>query len=204
MDLCSVVLKIKICEMTEKKKEMLKWIAMIGFFLILWVTGWYKIVIVKVQQMVLATGIIQPDMDALENGKQVNAVFLDEKNQRVALEDFRGKVVFMNVWATWCPPCKAEMPEIQDLYGKLSSDSVVFVMLSTDRNFEKAIEFKSKNEYTFPIYQQAENLPIELNATVLPTTYVIDPEGKIRMIQKGMAKYNSAKFIRFLREIATK
>lgn len=76
----------------------------------------------------------------------------------VSFESLKGKVVFMNMWATWCPPCIAEMPNIQKLYEKIGSDKIAFVMLSLDEDgMEKVKKFIGKKGFTFPVYLPASS-----------------------------------------------
>lgn len=184
--------------MKENKKEIIKWIVTIGVILILWITGWYRPVISKIQQGILLTGIIQPDIKKAHSENVIEADFVDENNNPVSLSDLRGQVVFLNIWATWCPPCRAEMPGIQSLYQEVDNQDVAFVMLSTDRDFAKAVQFKKDNGFTFPIFRLGQNLPAELHTSSIPATFVFDKEGVIRMTHEGMAKYNTTKFKEFL------
>lgn len=185
----------------ENKKEILKWVVTIGVILILWVTGWYRPVISKIQQGILLTGIIQPNTNNAHSDNVVEAYFVDENDKSVSLSDFRDQVVFLNIWATWCPPCRAEMPGIQSLYDDVDKKDVAFIMLSTDREFAKAVQFKKDNNFTFPIYRLAQNLPAELNTSSIPATFVFDKEGAIQMTHEGMAKYNTDKFKEFLNSL---
>ena len=75
-------------------------------------------------------------------------------------------------------------------------------MFTTDESFEKAKQYKKNSGYTFPIHQLGANLPIELHSNAIPTTFVLDKEGKIQMKQMGMAKYDSDKFIDFIEKLA--
>jgi len=170
---------------------------MLAVILILWLTGWYRPVISTIQQGILLTGIIQPDTKKAHSDNVIEAYFIDENDNPVSLSDLRGQVVFLNIWATWCPPCRAEMPGIQSLYEEVGHD-VAFIMLSTDREFAKAVQFKKDHHFTFPIYRLAQNLPLELNTQSIPATFVLDKEGVIQMLHEGMAKYNTNKFKKFL------
>jgi|SRR5690554_40868 len=185
----------------ENKKEAFKWAATIGIVLILWLTGWYRPVISKIQQGILFTGIIQPNTKETHSDNIIEAYFIDENDIPVSLSEFRGQVVFLNIWATWCPPCRAEMPGIQGLYEDVNKEDVAFIMLSTDREFAKARQFKKDHGFTFPIYRLGQNLPDELNASSIPATFVFDKEGAIQMSHEGMAKYNTNKFKKFLNSL---
>ena len=185
----------------ETRKEIIRWTVTIGLMLILWVTGWYRPVISKIQQGILLTGIIQPNTKEAHSDDAIEAYFIDENENPVSLSDFRGQVVFLNIWATWCPPCRAEMPGIQSLYDEVNKEDVAFVMLTTDREFAKAVQFKKDNGFTFPIYRLEQNLPAELSTSSIPATFVFDKEGAIQMTHEGMAKYNTAKFKEFLNSL---
>lgn len=185
----------------ETKKEIIKWVVTLGVILILWLTGWYRPVISKIQQGILLTGIIQPDTKKAHSDNVIEAYFVDENDKPVSLSDFRGQVVFLNIWATWCPPCRAEMPGIQNLYDIVDEQDVAFVMLATDREFAKAVQFKKDNGFTFPIYRLGQNLPTELNTSSIPATFVFDKSGAIQMTHEGMAKYNTDKFKEFLNSL---
>ncbi|NEN23285.1 TlpA family protein disulfide reductase [Cryomorpha ignava] len=188
--------------MKKNKKEILKWVATIAVIAVFYFTGWHRPLIAKLQQAVLSTGIIKPDISGNEPISELadtDAHFYDENGNRVSLSEFRGKPVFLNIWATWCPPCRAEMPGIQKLYTEIGGEKASFIMLSTDADFAKAVKFKKDNGYDFPIYRLAASLPEELDTESLPTTYVFDKEGRMHLSQKGMAKYDSEEFKVFMR-----
>lgn len=101
----------------------------------------------------------------------------------------RGKVVLLNFWATWCPPCIAEMPAIQELYDDYG-DRVVFLLVSNEKN--TVIEgFTRKKGYRLPIYKSLTAYPEPLAGNSLPTTYLIDKKGKIIIHKTGAADWNS-------------
>ncbi len=106
---------------------------------------------------------------------------LDGKN--VNLSDFRGKVVFLNFWATWCKPCEDEMPSMQALYSQLTAQGKPFVILAVsldDGGPEKIKEFAAKYNITFPIVQDKSGKVKELYKTTgVPETFIIDQNGVI-------------------------
>ena len=191
--------------MNKPRKEILNWILTIGLIILFAVTGWHRTAIAQVQQVILSTGLVQPDLNeapARQPDSPVKLRLLDEAGNTVNLSDFQGKVVFLNFWATWCPPCKAEMPGIQQLYEGVKDKDIEFVMLSTDRSFADAKAFKEENSYSFPIYRlAADGLPASLTGRALPRTYVLDKQGAVVMEHEGMAKYDTPEFKKFLEKM---
>ena len=188
--------------MDKKKKDRLTWAIYIAVFLLLWFTGWHKPLISKLQQGILATDIIQADLNQAHSENAVDATLYNEEGRKIKLSEFRGEVVFLNIWASWCPPCKAEMPGIQSLYENTDLKGIKFVMVSTDKNFQDAKKYKSSHNYSFPIYRLGENMSDELNSTYLPITFIIGKKGNIEMVHKGMAQYDSDKFRNFVKELS--
>lgn len=186
--------------MKNRKKELLNWAITIGVILLLWITGWYRPLISTVQRGILATGIFQPKINEVLDYEIVDAHFLDEHGELVSLSDIGGRVIFLNIWATWCPPCRAEMPSIQSLYNETYQD-VEFIMLSIDKDFEKAVAFKKEHGFTFLIYKPVDDLPGLLHTQTIPATFVFDKEGQLKMSQEGMANYNSKRFKRFIKDL---
>lgn len=153
-----------------------------------------------VQRIVLSTGIVRADV--LDENEQLEASYnfklKDEQGEIIDFNQFKGQTVFLNFWATWCPPCVAEMPDIHDLYKKMNGKNVAFILISRDENFDKAKNFIERKSYTFPIYQEASPLPDVFYSRSIPTTFVISPEGKIIVRRTGMAKYDTEEFRKLL------
>ncbi len=110
--------------------------------------------------------------------------------------DLEGKVIFINFWATWCPPCRAEMPSIQEFYEKYK-EKVVFIMQS-DEEADVINKFLQKNKYTFPVYNSLANYPNVLQVSSIPATYVIDTNGKVVVHEVGAVDWNSDKFTSYI------
>ena len=187
------------------KKELIDWAIFLVLMAVLFGTGLYKPIASTIQRGLLWTGIIKPDM-SLDESKferaDYNVPLMSLNGERVFLSDFKGEVIFMNLWATWCPPCIAEMPNIQALYDSIENDDINFVMLSLDEDPEKARAFIQKKGYTFPVYFYFGRRPGVYNSSVVPTTYIISPEGNIVSKKRGMANYDSDSFRKFLNELA--
>ena len=120
-----------------------------------------------------------------------NWTLVDRNGQVHDFATLEGKVVLLNFWATWCPPCVAEMPGMQELYDAYG-DRVEFVFLARDQ-LERVEDFISKNGYTLPVYFERSAPPGELSSGSLPTTYIIDASGAIRVKKVGAADWNSGK-----------
>ncbi|MDG1803614.1 TlpA disulfide reductase family protein [Flavicella sp.] len=110
----------------------------------------------------------------------------------INLADFSGKVVFVNFWATWCPPCRAEMPAIQNLYDAYKNE-VVFLFV-TNESLVKVEPFLKKYNYDLPVYNSLTRIPLELNTTnSIPATYIINKKGDIVLNKTGAANWDSSK-----------
>ena len=123
--------------------------------------------------------------------KSYNWTLIDLKGEKINFSSFKNKVVVVNYWATWCPPCVAEMPSFQKLYNDYS-EKVVFLFVANDEQtrVEKFIENK---KYTIPVYYQASRGPEEMQSNSLPTTYVINKNGEIVVDKTGAVDWNSGK-----------
>lgn len=102
----------------------------------------------------------------------------------------KGKVVFLNFWATWCAPCLKEMPDIQKVYDDYGAK--VSFMLVTQEDTAKVQAFLKKKGYTLPIYFTDEaDIPDELASKSMPTTYIIGKSGKMARAETGAIDWNS-------------
>jgi thiol-disulfide isomerase/thioredoxin len=186
------------------KRELIEWAVLLGIPVALYFSGLHTEVLGGVQRVFLSAGLVQPDeLPATEQTMadyDLALVSLDGKPAN--LLDFRGKVVFLNLWATWCPPCVAEMPGIQHLYEQIDTSKVAFVMLSLDEKIEKTRRFIKRKGYTFPVYQLTADVPDAYSTASIPTTFVIAPDGRIVVRKEGMAKYDDEKFVSFLRTLS--
>lgn len=174
----------------------------------LYITGWHVQVISTLQRGILATGIIQPDTTTKERvltadlpQVDLDIELIDADGQAINLQKFQGKVLFVNLWATWCPPCLAEMPNIDQLYQEMDPQEIAFAMIATDRDFAKAVAHVADKGFRFPIYRIGGNWPTALQSSTLPTTFVIDRNGQLVLQRRGMAQYNSRKFKNFLQSL---
>jgi thiol-disulfide isomerase/thioredoxin len=125
---------------------------------------------------------------------------VDVKNQSIDLASFKGKVVFINNWASWCPPCIAEMPSIQTLKEKLDSPDIEFVMVSFDEKRDKATRFMEKRGFDFKVYFPGKSYPYFTSA--IPATFILDKQGKVVFKHEGMADYSGDEIVAKLKALA--
>jgi thiol-disulfide isomerase/thioredoxin len=121
---------------------------------------------------------------------------LDGQDFRMA--DAKGKVVFLNFWATWCSPCVAEMPSIQQLHEKLRDQGVVFVCVSNEET-SKVSRFAKEKGFTFPIYTMRGAPPAVFKTQGIPATFILSPDGKIAFKHVGSARWDDGKSIDFIK-----
>lgn len=119
--------------------------------------------------------------------------------KNIDFADLKGKVVFVNFWATWCPPCIAEMPSLQELY-KAYGNEVVFLFVTND-SAEKINSFLHKNEYTFPCYNIKTVLPNEFRHSEIPSTYIVNKQGNIVVQKIGATNWNSKNMHKTINEL---
>ena len=122
------------------------------------------------------------------NSKEITQLHLtDLHDQPIDLEKYKGKTVFINFWATWCKPCREEMPSIQEAMKILKDEEIEFLFAS-DETSEQIEKFRSAHEYCFN-YVKVENLS-ELNIMGLPTTFIFSSKGELIFSEMGYRKWD--------------
>jgi thiol-disulfide isomerase/thioredoxin len=197
--------EIKIDKRPKKslKRELIEWGIIVLVMVLLYVTGLHTIVIGGIQSLVIKTGLIRPKTDKTTDWgyADYNFSLVDQSGKSLEVSSLKGKVIFLNFWATWCPPCIAEMPDINNLYNELDKENIEFLMISLDDDFTKAMKFAEKRRFSFNIYYPATSIPPVFSGNVVPSTYIISPAGKIIVKKEGMAQYNSDSFRKFLKTL---
>ena len=109
----------------------------------------------------------------------------------VKLEDFKGKPILVNRWATWCGPCQAEMPFLQSVY-KQYGDPIAVVLVS---NEEPGIleAWLEKRNYTMPVYRISKQAPTLFQTQTIPVTWLIDPQGQVMAKHSGAARWSGSR-----------
>lgn len=165
-------------------------------------------VVGTLQRGLLATGLWRPTLPAVALARAgapaqlPDAALYTLGGLPTNLRRFAGKVVVLNLWASWCPPCRAEMPALQHLYGQVDTARVAFVMVSLDEKPDRARRVVEQAGYTFPVFFPAAPLPKIFNTKSIPTTFILGPDGKVAVRHEGMADYDTAEFRAYLRQLA--
>ncbi len=118
-------------------------------------------------------------------------VFTDWQGNEIAVSDYAGSVVVIDIWETWCGPCLAAFPIFQEVIDEHPDDIVVIAATGGWRNNrEDALGFKAQNDYSF-IYVDGSELAQELGITNIPFKIIIGRDGKISKVQTGFSDRNS-------------
>lgn len=131
----------------------------------------------------------EEDMPELQN---YDWALEDPEGNRVDFSEFENDVIIVNFWATWCPPCIAEMPSFQDLYADYG-DRMTFIFASMERH-KTTQAFFEKQGLELPRYKILSQAPEPMKGKTLPTTYLIDRNGRILVEKVGAADWNSESF----------
>lgn len=130
-------------------------------------------------------------------------IFKSENGEIINTAERNGKVYFINFWATWCPPCRAEMPSINTLASKIKNkDKVEFIMVDVDAKVKSSVAYMKTNSFNLKVYTSESGIPENIFGGSLPTTAIIGPDGTLVFHHTGMADYNNQKMIDFLNTLS--
>ena len=152
----------------------------------------------------MKVGLFQPSIKHGEKAfAPADVVFENEKGRTIALSSLKGKVVFINFWATWCPPCIAEMPTINKLSDKLKDNKdIQFIMVDVDHDFSKSGPFMQQHHFNLPLYEAVNAIPDALLGQSIPTTVIIDKNGRVVFHHAGTANYGGDDMVAYLGNLA--
>lgn len=172
----------------QKAGDIFFWLLLV----LLIIPGPRKVISTSINKVFL--NIKNPGFDSENKQRQLgdqdyNWMLARNANEAYSFRELQGKVLFLNFWATWCPPCVAELPEIQRAYDK-HGDRVTFVLL-TDQDPGVVEAFMAKHGYDLPVYYVATAVPEIFAHRGIPTTYIISKEGKIVSSKTGAANWDS-------------
>jgi thiol-disulfide isomerase/thioredoxin len=162
-------------------------------------------------QGLMKIGLFQPKIaeesnstatNNISNKAKTGVLFKNEDGKVYDLADFKGKVVFINFWATWCPPCIAEMPSINNMQKKFKDNKdVVILMVDADNQIEKSQKFMIKHQYDLKVFTPASQIPATLLGGALPTTVLLNKNGEIVFRHEGAADYENKDFQDYIEKL---
>jgi cytochrome c biogenesis protein CcmG, thiol:disulfide interchange protein DsbE len=130
------------------------------------------------------SGLIRPPLEMDQAAPQL--ALTDLQGNPVSLDTTRGKVVLVNNWATWCPPCKAEMPELQAYYKAHNRQGFVVIAIESGEPASEVADFVQLLGLTFPVWLDPKGAALDsFKNSDLPSSYVIDRQGSLRMSWTG-------------------
>ena len=148
----------------------------------------------------VSTETQKPDLNRLA---PAGMTFRKENGELLNLSENKGKVYFINFWATWCPPCRAEMPSINKLASKIEKkDKISFIMVDVDNKMNESVKYMQKNSFNLQVYSSVSPIPEQIFNGTLPTTVIIGPDGNIVFHHTGMANYNTTEMINLLNTLS--
>jgi thiol-disulfide isomerase/thioredoxin len=104
----------------------------------------------------------------------------DLNGKEVSLSNFKGKKIYLNFWATWCPPCKAEMPDIEKLYQETKNSDLVILTINLGEDKQTVKSFMDENKYSFNVLLDSDQeVAIKYNIVSIPTSFFIDEKGTL-------------------------
>ncbi len=134
------------------------------------------------------SGLIPPEMAGIEEGELAPDFKLETlEGETVQLSDYQGKKVLLNFWATWCGPCREEMPAMQDFYDEFADEIEVLAVnvTSSEKTIDDVQDFIDEFDFTYPTLLDIDmSVSNEYKAVGLPTTYFIGTDGKIQAPRK--------------------
>ncbi|OHD76884.1 MAG: hypothetical protein A2V99_12575 [Spirochaetes bacterium RBG_16_67_19] len=136
---------------------------------------------------------------ALKEGTaSIDFTLSDLSGKKVSLSSFKGKLVFLNFWATWCPPCRAEMPSMERLYQKLKGQGLVVLGVDLQEDAKSVQKFVNEHKLTFPILLDSDGrVGTTYGARSIPTTYIIGRDGSALGGTVGGREWDSPEMIAF-------
>ena len=144
--------------------------------------------------------VLQPPPFPTQKGMDYNWHLRGLDGKELDVGKTKGKVIFLNFWATWCPPCVAEMPSIQRLHDRINSEEIHFMCVS-DEDRTKVSKFMKEKGFTFPVYTLIGQKPRVFQTRGVPATFIISRDGQIVFKHVGAAKWDDKTSVDFIERL---
>ena len=149
------------------------------------------------EQMAMSPTVSKINNETLLSDDVLNIDLKGINTSSTNLKNLRGKVLFLNFWGTWCPPCRTEWPTIQKLY-ELRDDKLEFVLIAMQDQEEDVKKFLKENNYTVPVYIAESPLDPKVLPVAFPTTYLIGKDGRILKKEDSSMDWSKDSVLEFI------
>jgi len=154
---------------------------------------------IKLLFLVLSLVITNASLASSITGDAADFTLKSRAGKNIKLSEYRGDVIMVNFWASWCGPCRQEMPALESLYKKYKDLGFVILGVNLDEDSSKAASLLTKIPVSFPILYDNTNKVAKLyDVKAMPTTFLIDRNGKLRYVHKA---YKPGYEIKYANEI---
>jgi len=195
-------LNSKTAEMSSEANERVRWIPFWAMTITLViVTGFWKInknlqEPLQPIEAYQSENQQQPPPSKIEGKLAPDFTLPTMDGKAMTLADYRGKVVFLNIWATWCPPCREEMPSMQNLHEKFKGKDFAMLTISIDEDTELVRPFMEELGLTFPVaFDPEQTVASQYGITGVPETFLIDKNGVVMHHIVGPGKWDDPSII---------
>jgi len=173
----------------QKAGDILFWMLLV----LLIIPGPRKVISTAVNRVILHVknpGMFNPEKQIRLEDRDYAWMLRDLQDEPVSMKAFRGEVIFLNHWATWCPPCVAELPEIRRAYEK-HGNRVQFLLVTGEEPSVVRLFLKKRGYEGLPVYFTSSPPPSSLQAGAIPTTFIISGDGRIVTRKTGAVNWDS-------------
>jgi thiol-disulfide isomerase/thioredoxin len=162
----------------------------------------YTYMLKPMQEEMMKSGNMAPPRIGVTHPASYDLAFTDKNGTALKLESYRGKVIILNFWGTWCGPCMKELPSLGALAARYAGDEDVAVLCLSEESAKEIYESKAAQASKAPIFSyHGQTLPAAYQSTGIPATFVIDKEGRIVSSHIGLADWSAASFIEDINQL---